>query len=189
MLGGLFGRSLRCWVGLCPRRCGRLGLEQVGGVEPERVIPSCFGMFGCISGPVTTTQYRAERAERAEHRCRERASSSHRPRVFVQDRMGAWVIDRIRAGWTPRMIAGRSRIEFRENPRMWVSCDTIYQWIYHPGPAPPPVMAVPTPHAPITPSAGPRSVRSSCTYPARADNTGSDSVSRIDAVYLPRKHR
>jgi len=30
------------------------------------------------------------------------------------------------------MIAGRSQIEFRENPRMWVSCKTIYQWIYHP---------------------------------------------------------
>jgi len=38
-------------------------------------------MFGCISAPVTTVQYRAER------RCRKRASNLHRPRVFVQDRM------------------------------------------------------------------------------------------------------
>jgi len=30
------------------------------------------------------------------------------------------------------MIAGKSRIKFRENPRMRVSYDTIYQWIYHP---------------------------------------------------------
>ncbi|PDQ34093.1 MAG: hypothetical protein B5766_13145 [Candidatus Lumbricidophila eiseniae] len=61
-----------------------IGLEQVGAAEPELVIPVCSGMFGYTSGPVTTMQYRAERAE---HRCRERASSSHRPRVFVQDRM------------------------------------------------------------------------------------------------------
>src|SRR6218665_895634 len=42
------------------------------------------GMFGYISGPVTTTQYRAERTER---RYRKRALNSHRPWVFVQDRV------------------------------------------------------------------------------------------------------
>src|SRR6218665_540869 len=56
------------------------------------------GMFGYISGPVTTTQYRAERTER---RYRKRALNSHRPWVFVQDRMMGWVIDRLRAGWGP----------------------------------------------------------------------------------------
>src|SRR6218665_885097 len=56
------------------------------------------GMFGYISGPVTTTQYRAERTER---RYRKRALNSHRPWVFVQDRMMGWVIDRLRAGWAP----------------------------------------------------------------------------------------
>jgi len=72
--------------------------KQVGGVERERVILACSGMFGYISGSVTTTQYRAERTE---NRCRKRASNSHRPQVFTQDRMVGWVIDRFRVGWTP----------------------------------------------------------------------------------------
>src|SRR6218665_1787439 len=81
--GGLFGRSLRCWVGLGPRCRGRyggslsarcpadpastvsreIGLEQVSVVEPERVIPACSGLFGYTSAPTATAQYRAERAE------------------------------------------------------------------------------------------------------------------------------
>jgi|SRR6218665_1783012 len=85
----------------------------------------CSGMFGCISGPVTTARCRAERAE---HRCRERASNSHRSRVFVQDRMvgvgdrqapggvdtpddsGAGLTTSASQGtttWTPRMIRGQ----------------------------------------------------------------------------------
>src|SRR6218665_3512197 len=46
---------------------------------------ACSGMFGCVSGPVTTARCRAGRAE---HRCRKRASNLHRSCVFVQDRMG-----------------------------------------------------------------------------------------------------
>src|SRR6218665_1240416 len=45
---------------------------------------ACSGMFGCVSGPVTTARCRAGRAE---HRCRKRASNLHRSCVFVQDRM------------------------------------------------------------------------------------------------------
>jgi len=83
MSGGLFGRSLWCWVSAFTVS-RETDLEQVGAAEPERVLPACFGMFSCIFGPVTTTQHRAERAE---HQCRKQASSPHRSRVFVQDRM------------------------------------------------------------------------------------------------------
>src|SRR6218665_2262857 len=142
MLGGLFGRSLWCWVSLCPWCRGRFaGTSGWRGMKTSHILRS--GMFGYIPGPVTTVQCRAERAE---HRRRKQASNLHRPRVFVQDRMVAWMIDRLRAGGTPpddrREVSDRGP---KRDPRMWVICDTIYQWIYRPGPAPPSVVAVSAP--------------------------------------------
>ncbi|PDQ35789.1 MAG: hypothetical protein B5766_04880 [Candidatus Lumbricidophila eiseniae] len=90
------------------------------------------GMFGYISGPVTTTQYRAERTER---RYRKRALNSHRPWVFVQDRMMGWVIDRLRAGWAPPDDSGaglrsssRTRVASQELVWFFGSGVTSLSW-------------------------------------------------------------
>src|SRR6218665_1703582 len=85
------------------------------------------GMFGYISGPVTTTQYRAERTER---RYRKRALNSHRPWVFVQDRMMGWVIDRLRAGWAPPDDSGAglrssSRTRVASQELVWFFCSRV----------------------------------------------------------------
>src|SRR6218665_1517794 len=41
--GSLFGRSLWCWVGLCPRCCGRYVWNKLGAVERKRVVSSVPG--------------------------------------------------------------------------------------------------------------------------------------------------
>ena len=41
-----------------------------------------------------------------------------------------WVITHLRKGWTVEEIAGRVPIEFPDDPRMRVSTETLYAWIY-----------------------------------------------------------
>lgn len=43
-----------------------------------------------------------------------------------------WVLSHLRKGWTPEEIAGRLPIEFPDNPRMRISAETLYAWIYAP---------------------------------------------------------
>lgn len=49
------------------------------------------------------------------------------------DRLVDWVITQLRKGWTVEEIAGRIRIEFPDDPRMRVSAETLYGWIYDAG--------------------------------------------------------
>src|SRR6218665_699011 len=79
------------------------------------------GMFGYISGPVTTTQYRAEQTER---RYRKRALNSKRPWVFVQDRMMGWGRDRPRGG---RATPDESGAGLRSNSRTRVASQ---EWVW-----------------------------------------------------------
>jgi len=52
---------------------------------------------------------------------------------MVHDRLVDWVISALRRGWTPQEIAGRLPSEFPDDPRMRVSAETVYAWIYAPG--------------------------------------------------------
>lgn len=81
------------------------------------------------TGPWTTRSYGAGRAQHHADRLAER---SHQPHRLRHDKLVDWVIDRLRAGWTPEEIAGRAPLEFGDEARMRVSHETLYQWIYSP---------------------------------------------------------
>ena len=61
-----------------------------------------------------------------------RGARSHQPYRMVHDRLVDWVISALRRGWTPQEIAGRLPSEFPDDPRMRVSAETVYSWIYLP---------------------------------------------------------
>lgn len=51
---------------------------------------------------------------------------------MTYDRLVDAVIGRLRQGWTPEEIAGRLPIDFPTDPRMRVSHETLYSWVYSP---------------------------------------------------------
>lgn len=57
---------------------------------------------------------------------------SHQPYRMTYDRLVDWVITHLRRGWTPEEISGRLPIEHPDDPRMRVSPETLYAWIYAP---------------------------------------------------------
>ena len=61
-----------------------------------------------------------------------RGARSHQPYRMGHDRLVDWVISALRRGWTPQEIAGRLPSEFPDDPRMRVSAETVYSWIYLP---------------------------------------------------------
>ena len=61
-----------------------------------------------------------------------RQARSHRPFRMLYDRLVDWVITHLRKGWTIEEIAGRVGIEFPDDPRMRVSVETLYAWVYDP---------------------------------------------------------
>jgi IS30 family transposase len=61
-----------------------------------------------------------------------RGARSHQPYRMGYDRRVDWVISAVRRGWTPQEIAGRLPSEFPDDPRMRVSVETMYSWIYSP---------------------------------------------------------
>ena len=61
-----------------------------------------------------------------------RKQRSHQRYRMVYDRLVDWVISQLRRGWTPEEISGRLTIEFPDDPRMRVSVETLYAWIYAP---------------------------------------------------------
>jgi len=69
----------------------------------------------------------------AQLQAQARSARSHRAHRMVHDRLVDWVITHLRKGWTPEEISGRLPIEFPDDPRMRVSTETVYAWIYAPG--------------------------------------------------------
>jgi len=70
--------------------------------------------------------YRAWRAHRRAH---ERARRPKTPRL-ADPRLAAQVTRWLRQWWSPEEIARRLRIEFPDDPMMWVSHETIYQSLF-----------------------------------------------------------
>jgi transposase, IS30 family len=70
--------------------------------------------------------YRAWRAHRRAH---ERARRPKMPRL-ADPRLAAQVTAWLRQWWSPEEISRRLRIEFPDDPMMWVSHETIYQSLF-----------------------------------------------------------
>lgn len=84
------------------------------------------------TGEATERQYRASRAQvKAEAA----SARSHLPYRMGSDALVAWVIERLRRGWTPEEISGRLVLEFPEDLSMRVGVETLYAWIYDPAQA------------------------------------------------------
>lgn len=78
--------------------------------------------------PVNTGYYLSHKAQdRADKRNRE----SHRRPRLKSDSIRQYVEKHIRLGWSPELIAGRVTLE---NPRLSISHEAIYQWIYQEAP-------------------------------------------------------
>jgi len=86
-------------------------------------------LYWCRKGWLTDRDYRASVAMVTAAR---RGVNSHRPVVFASDAMVEYVTDRLRSGWTPAMIAGRTAARLPGGAPRPVSHETIYQWIYCP---------------------------------------------------------
>lgn len=71
-------------------------------------------------------------AGQAQRRADHRKTRSHQPFRMAYDRLVDWVITQLRKGWTVEEIAGRLPVEFPDDPRMRVSHETLYAWIYAP---------------------------------------------------------
>lgn len=62
---------------------------------------------------------RKERAWKAKHPLKN-------PRVY------AYVLEKLRSGWSPEQISGRLRLEHPQDKSWWICQETIYRFIYHP---------------------------------------------------------
>ena len=78
---------------------------------------------------LTPPQYRAARAQR---KAETRAARSHQRTRLATDEAITYLMSKLRDGWTPEMIAGRSNIEFPDSPAMHMCAETIYRFIYTP---------------------------------------------------------
>jgi len=71
-------------------------------------------------------------AWQAQHHANTRKELSHKPYRMSYDPVVHHVFSRLRDGWTPEEIGGRLPHDFPDDPRMRVSPETLYAWIYGP---------------------------------------------------------
>lgn len=60
---------------------------------------------------------------------------SHQPHRMAYEPLLNHVVTRFRQGWTPEEIAGRLPLDYPVDPRMRVSHETLYSWVYSPSTA------------------------------------------------------
>ena len=80
------------------------------------------------TGPWTCRPFYS--AMTAQRKAEQRAREPRKPRRMAYDPLLAWVMTALRKGWTPERIEGRLAVEFPDDPRMRVSHECLYQWIY-----------------------------------------------------------
>jgi IS30 family transposase len=74
-----------------------------------------------------TSKYRCYTPCRAQARSEERRSrASRRPRI-ANEKIRAYIREKIKIGWSPEIIAGRLRLD---HPRLHISHEAIYQYLY-----------------------------------------------------------
>ncbi|MSS85176.1 IS30 family transposase [Actinomycetaceae bacterium WB03_NA08] len=77
-------------------------------------------------GPYTRFQYRASIAQ---GKAETASGRSHMPWRMSQDDLVDYVVQHLRRGWTPEMIAGRLLIDYPLDRRMRICAESIYQWV------------------------------------------------------------
>ena len=105
----------------------RAGTRPVGRVRRERVLPALQAETaedGRVDVPsVLLGHDRAEEGRDACARIPQALRMSYPP-------LPAWVMDALRKGWTPERIEGRLKVEWPDDPRMRISHECLYRWIY-----------------------------------------------------------
>ena len=124
------------WTARHPRQLSLVEREEIGqGVVGDE----SFASIGRRLGRATSTISRevklnggrdAYRVFRADEGAYERA---RRPKVRKLDddpRLAAVVTEMLLTRWSPEQIAARLRVDFPNEPEMWVSHETIYQSLF-----------------------------------------------------------
>ncbi|MBI3495077.1 IS30 family transposase [Candidatus Berkelbacteria bacterium] len=69
----------------------------------------------------------------AERRAKERAHRTYTAKHPLKDeKRYAYVLEKLRCGWSPEQIAGRLKRKHPYDPTWWICHETIYQFYYHP---------------------------------------------------------
>jgi transposase, IS30 family len=120
MVAGDSIRAIAAGIGRHPSTVSReIRRNQWGQSYPPKVPPK--------PGAARAWRYSPHRAQLGDERRRARPKPA---KLARNDRLRAWVQDRLEEEHSPEQIAAMSRREFPEDPEMWVSHETIYQSLY-----------------------------------------------------------
>lgn len=72
---------------------------------------------------------RGYRPQQAQGLADERRQACCRPRKMLHEQVSTYVRERLEQRWSPEQIAGRVRQDFPRQPSLWISRQTIYNWI------------------------------------------------------------
>jgi IS30 family transposase len=73
---------------------------------------------------------RGYQPKQAQRKAEQRRLKSRRSCKMADERIYASVTDKLRKRWSPDQIAGRTRLEFPRQRDLWISRQTIYNWIW-----------------------------------------------------------
>ena len=73
---------------------------------------------------------RGYRPKQAQRKAEQRRLKSRRPCKMTDQRVYAYVTDKLTKCWSPDQIAGRARLAFPRQADCWISRQTIYNWIW-----------------------------------------------------------
>jgi transposase, IS30 family len=73
---------------------------------------------------------RGYRPKQAQRKAEQRRLKSRRTCKMADDRIYAYVTDKLTKLWSPDQIAGRVRLDFPRQRDLWISRQTIYNWIW-----------------------------------------------------------
>lgn len=66
----------------------------------------------------------------AQRKAEQRARQPRKPMRMAYDPLLEWATAALRKGWTPELIEGRLKVEWPADPRMRISHECLYRWIY-----------------------------------------------------------
>lgn len=66
--------------------------------------------------------------EDAQKWSEERRSRSMRPTKLRNEQLYKYIVQGLQMGWSPELISGRMRREYRRQNKMRISVETIYRW-------------------------------------------------------------
>ena len=136
-------RVLAAAGGLPPRRVGRsarcLSLEEREEISRGLVAGDTFGLIAARLGRAPSTVSRevkanggraGYRAWAADRRAGQQAARPKQAKLAANPGLGREVEARLARRWSPQQIARSLRIDYPDQPEMWVSHETIYQSLF-----------------------------------------------------------